>query len=108
MRQKNCYAAVQCDMKLSKSNGSVFGNRTAQPVRAPDHSHEVMRIGIVELEACALVKHVRVDPVRAQQRDAFFALGPLLLQPRQLGGQGDDLLVEFLPRVEAVFAGCRR
>src|SRR5262249_22324567 len=68
------------------------------------HPHEVMRIHIVELEARALVEHVGVDPVGAEQRDALLALRALLLQPLQLGRQRDDLLVQFLPCIEAVFA----
>ena len=55
-----------------------------------------MRIDVVQLIARALVEHVRIDPVGPQQRDPLFARGPFLLQPRQLGGQRDDLLVEFL------------
>ncbi len=55
-----------------------------------------MRIDVVELIARALVEHVGIDPVGPQQRDPLFALGALLLQPRQLRGQRDDLLVEFL------------
>ena len=66
---------------------------------------QIVGIDVVELIARALVEHIRIDPVGPQQRDPLLALGALALQPRQLGGQGDDLLVELLLRVQAVFAG---
>src|SRR5260370_1284172 len=55
--------------------------------------------------ARALVEHIRVDPVGAQQRDALLALGTLPLQPRQFRCQRDDLLVELLPRIQPILAG---
>src|ERR1700755_3060612 len=97
-----------------KSGGLTFRERARSPA-PPEirrcsllrmgHPHQIMRIDIVELEPRLLVQHVGVDPVGAQQRNALFALGALLLEPRKLRGQRDDLLVELLLRVEAVAAG---
>ncbi len=42
-----------------------------------DDPNQIVRIGIVELKARALVQHVRVDPVGAQQRDPLLAVGAL-------------------------------
>src|ERR1700710_948333 len=65
-----------------------------------DGPDKVARIGVVELEARALVQHVGVNPVRPQERNPLLALRALALQPRQFGGQRDDLLIEFLTRVQ--------
>jgi len=64
-----------------------------------------MRVGIIELIARALIEHVGIDPVGPQQRHALLSPGTLPLQSRELAGQRNDLLIEFLPRIQAVFAG---
>jgi hypothetical protein len=64
MRQMNSYAALQRDMKLSKLICLVFGIG----LRARrQHPHQIMRVGVIELIARALVQHIRVDPVGAEQ-----------------------------------------
>src|SRR6266403_1240202 len=69
------------------------------------HPDQVVRIGIVELIARALVKHVRIEAIGAKQRDTMLAVGPLPLQPRELRCQRNDLLVEFEPRVQPILTG---
>src|SRR5215472_12186152 len=69
------------------------------------HPDQIVRVGIVKLKPRTLVQHVGIDPVRTQQRHPLLALGALFLQARKLRGERDDLLVEFLPRVEPVLAG---
>src|SRR5436305_11786260 len=68
-------------------------------------AHQIAGVGVVELIADTLVQHVGVDAVGSQQRDALLALRAFLLQPRQLGSQRDDFLIELLPGVQSVFAG---
>jgi hypothetical protein len=43
------------------------------------HPDEIMRVDVIELKAGALIEHVRVDPVGAQQGDTLLSLGSLLL-----------------------------
>jgi len=64
-----------------------------------------MGIDVVELIARTLVEHIGIDPVRLQQRDTVLDVGTVALQARQLRRQGDDFLVELLPRIEPVAAG---
>ena len=61
-----------------------------------------MGIDVVELITRTLIEHIGIDPVGAQQRDAVLILGTLVLQARQLRRQGDDFLVELLPRIQPV------
>jgi hypothetical protein len=70
-----------------------------------DDLHEVARMRVVELVARALVEHVGIESTRSQERHALLGLGAFLLQLHQFGGQRDDLLVELLTCVEAVFTG---
>ena len=64
--------------------------------------NQIVRVGVIELVARALIEQVGVDPVGAQQRDPLFALGALLLQPLQFGGQRDDFLIELLPCIQPI------
>jgi hypothetical protein len=64
------------------------------------HPNQIVRSGIVELVARSLVMHVGVEPVGSQERDGMLAVGALALEPRQLIGERDDLLVELLARVK--------
>jgi hypothetical protein len=41
-------------------------NAKSRPLVRSGHPNEVMRVGIIELEAPALVQHVRVEPVRSK------------------------------------------
>src|SRR3977135_866988 len=70
-----------------------------------DGPNQIARIGVIELEARTLVEHVRVDPVGPKQRNPLLALGALPFQPRPLRRQRDDFLIEFLPRIQPIFAG---
>jgi hypothetical protein len=104
-------------VKFSKSISRVF-EITARPKKRRrfcrlrltgsvrvGHADQIVRIDVIELIARTLVEQVGVDPVGSQQRDPLLALGPLLLQPRQFGGQRDDLLIELLPRIQPILAG---
>ena len=96
------YAAVQCGATFSKSISRILKFDDQFGWIDPN---QIVRIGVVELIACALVEHVRVDPVGSQQRDTLLALGALPLQPRQFRRQRDDFLIELLPRIQPILAG---
>ena len=103
----NRYRAI---LKFAESSASFRGKRASlrtipvfddaieKSVRFDDPD-QVARIGVVELEARALVQHVGVDPVRPQQRNPLLALRALPFQPRQFRRQRDDLLRRAKPLI---------
>ena len=70
----------------------------------PEHHGQVVRIGVVEQRARPLVEHVGIDAVRLEERDAALPTLALGLGKFELMRQIGDLMVETLPRLEAVVA----
>src|SRR5882762_5867874 len=68
-----------------------------------NHDGDLMRVQIVEKLSRALVKHVRIDAVGLDERNAPLPPLPLRLDALDLTRQVGDLLVKLLARVDAIF-----
>src|SRR6266446_5322644 len=68
---------------------------------------DLMRGQIVEELSRALVKHVRIDAVGLEERNAPLPALPLRLDANDLARQVGDLLVKLLARVDTIFPRIR-
>src|SRR5260370_34994957 len=68
-----------------------------------NHDGDLMRVQIVEKLSRALVKHVRIDAVGLEERNAPLPPLPLGLDALDLARQVGDLLVKLFARIDAIF-----